>query len=120
VPASGTIALRNVGAVPLAYISEQMGWIAGVQYTPGVPTSQQGEQVGVLAPGEVVNLTHDGALVGLVGASKPFSIYDGGYATADETTAAWPLGVEGSEGSSTMYIAVISADAVCSPVIHPY
>jgi hypothetical protein len=118
-PPGAVVTLRNTGSMPLAYIGESQYWIGGVQYTPGVPTSTPGEEVGVLTPGAVVPLTHLGSLIALVGSAKPFSVYDGGFAAADETTAPWPLGVAGSEGSSTMYIAEITAQAVCSPVSHP-
>ncbi len=119
VSSGGAVALRNIGSVPLPYIAEPYGWGAGVQYTPGVPTSGQGEEVGVLASGAVVNLTHAGGTIALIGASKPFSIYDAGFAAADEWTVSWPLGVAGSDGSSTMYVAEIEAEAECGPVYRP-
>ena len=121
---TGTVTVRNTGGVPLAYIAEQMGWILGVAYSPGVPTGESGEEVGVLAPGQSVDLVLQACTgvcsLGLVGASKPFSVRDGGYAAADEKTTPWPQGVAGSEGSSTMYVAGMSAVTVaCSPVHMP-
>jgi hypothetical protein len=119
-----TVTVRNTGGVPLAYIAEQMGWILGVTYSPGVPTGESGEEVGVLAPGQSVDLVLQACTgscsIGLVGASKPFSARDGGFAAADERTIPWPQGVAGSGGSSTMYVAGISAVTVaCSPAHTP-
>jgi hypothetical protein len=119
VPSTATVVLRNMGSVPLAYIAEPTGYIGGVQYTPGVPTNQQGEEVGVLDPGDIVSLTLGGVggdTIALAGASKPFSIYDGGFAPADEWTIPWPMGVDGSGGSTTMYVADVEWDTSCSPV----
>jgi hypothetical protein len=117
-PSSAThVYLRNTGGVPLAYTANQ-GWQGGVVYPPGVPTGQSGELSGVLAPGASVNVTsayHDGT-VGDVGASKPFSVYGGGYAPQDEGTIPWPLGVSGSGGATNMYVAGINMDSSCSPV----
>jgi hypothetical protein len=120
----GSVTLRNTGSVPLAYIAQQNGWEGGVQYTPGVPTSGPGEEVGVLAPGATAILTANNGVsnqyvIALIGASKPFSIYDGGFAAADEWTMPWPLGVQGSGGSSTMYVAELSFDSTCSAVVQP-
>jgi hypothetical protein len=121
---SGTVTVRNTGGVPLAYIAEQMGWILGVTYSPGVPTGESGEEVGVLAPGQSVDLVLQACtgscLIGLVGSSKPLSVRDGGFAAADEKTIAWPQGVAGSDGSSTMYVAAVSSVTVaCSPAHMP-
>ena len=119
---TGTITLRNTGGVPLAYIAEGMGWELGVQYTPGVPTSESGEQVGVLAPGAALTLDvtqPNNDLVVVIGASKPFSISDAGYAPADEWTIPWPQGVSGSGGSATMFVAEIEGSSACSPVARP-
>jgi hypothetical protein len=119
VPSTATVTLRNMGSVPLAYIAEPTGYIGGVVYTPGVPTSQASEEVGVLAPGDTANLALGGIggnTIALIGSSKPFSIYDGGFAPADEWTISWPMGVDGSGGSSTMYVADIEWDSSCSAV----
>jgi hypothetical protein len=119
VPSTATVTLRDTGTVPLAYIAEPTGYIGGVQYTPGVPTSQQEEEVGVLAPGDIVSLTLGGLggdTIALIGASKPFSIYDGGLAPADEWRIPWPMGVDGRGGSTKMYVADIEWDTACSPV----
>jgi len=113
-----SITLRNTGNVPLAYISET-SWMIGVVYTPGVPTSQPMEQVGVLATGAEVTLGVGGSTVALVGASKPFSTYDGGFAPEDEWTVPWPLGVTGSGGATIMNVAYIEKWSTCSPVVRP-
>lgn len=121
-PSGGPTTLRNTGVVPLAYIVEPMGYGGGVVYTPGVPTSEPGEVVGVLAPGATIDLpslTNQGDLIALLGASTPFSTYDGGYAAQDEWSIPWPMGVSGSEGSATMYVAEAEWDATCQPVYRP-
>ena len=119
-PSTGSVTLRNTGGVSLAYIAEPTGYIGGVTYTPGVPTSQSNEEVGVLAPGATVNVTHmsvGGDTIALVGAEKPFSIYDSGFAPADEWTTPWPNGVGAGGGATTMYVADVEWDSDCSPVI---
>jgi hypothetical protein len=101
-------------------IGQDEGMLQGVTYTPGVPTSQTNEEVGVLAPGATVNVTHmsvGGDTIALVGAAKPFSIYDSGFAPADEWTTPWPSGVDGADGTTTMYVADVEWDSDCSPVI---
>jgi hypothetical protein len=119
---AGSIKLKNTGSVPLAYIAESGGWEGGVDYSPGVPTSQSGESVGVLAPGaeltlQVIQSNYD--TIALIGASKPFSDDDAGFAPADEWTIPWPQGVSGSGGGTTMYVAEIGASTACSPVARP-
>jgi hypothetical protein len=115
------IAVRNTGSVPLAYIAESSGYVGGVVYTPGVPTSETGEEAGVLAVGATMTIVYSGEPVQpiLVGSAKPFSIYDSGFAAADEWTVPWPMGVGGSEGSPTMYVAQVSWDTACAPVQRP-
>jgi hypothetical protein len=117
-----SIELKNTGTVALAYIAEQVAWNLGAQYSPGVPTGMSMERVGVLAPGaEVTIASRPGGYeqTALIGASKPFSIYDGGFAAADEWTIPWPQGVSGSDGSMTMYVAEIDDVSACGPVTRP-
>jgi hypothetical protein len=119
-PAS--VELKNTGTVALAYIAEQAAWDLGAEYAPGVPTGMSMERVGVLAPGaEVTIASRPGGYeqTALIGASKPFSIYDGGFAAADEWTIPWPQGVSGSDGSMTMYVAEIDDVSACGPVTRP-
>jgi hypothetical protein len=117
---TGTIAIavRNTGSVPLAYIAESSAYISGVVYTPGVPTGETGEEVGVLSAGATMTIVYSGAVIEpiLVGSAKPFSTYDGGYAAADEWSVPWPAGVDGGAATPTMYVAQISWDTVCAPV----
>jgi hypothetical protein len=118
---SAAVYLRNTGSVPLAYTAESP-FYTGAIYSPGVPTGTPGELVGILAPGASVNLTStvvkssDGWIIALVGASKPFSVYDGGYAASDETTIPWPKGVPDSAGATTMYVAQVESAPSCTPV----
>lgn len=120
--ATVTVHLRNTGSVPLVYITEN-SWVGGAVYTPGVPTGSPGELVGILAPGASVDLSSDvyrsgdGGDVALVGASKPFSVYDGGYAASDEGTIPWPEGVTDSTGATTMYVAEVQDLPNCEPVV---
>ena len=120
---SESIHLRNTGSVPLAYIAE-IPFDTGAVYSPGVPTGTHGELVGVLAPGATVDLTSavltggsgSGSVIALVGASKPFSVYDGGFAASDEATIPWPKGVPDSTSATTMYVAQVESAPSCTPV----
>jgi hypothetical protein len=120
---SAAVHLRNTGSVPLAYTAENP-FYSGAVYSPGVPTGTPGELIGVLAPGASVDLTSavvwngcGGQMIALVGASKPFSVYDGGYAASDEATIPWPKGVAGSTGATTMYVAQVEDTCTCVPVM---
>jgi hypothetical protein len=107
--------IRNAGDVPLAY-SAAAGWVIPGMYEPGVPTGVPPELNGVLSPGEAVNITSvfEGGCVALLGASKPFTVLDGGFAPSDEETIPWPSGVAGSGGATTMYVAEIQVRSGCT------
>jgi len=56
-------------------------------------------------PAEIVDVHQEG-YVALLGSAEPFSASDAGYA-ADEGEIPWPVGVDGSGGSSIMYVAQV-------------
>jgi hypothetical protein len=63
---------------------------------------------GVLDPGAQVDITsvYVSGAVALLGSADPFSGVDASFAS-DEGMIAWPNGVAGSDGASTMHIAEI-------------
>jgi hypothetical protein len=111
--------IRNTGSVPLVYTAAPV-WDVGIgdPYIPGLvdPTAPKPQDIGVLAPGASVNITsfYEGGYVALLGASKPFSLNDGGYAPWGEGTIAWPSGIPDSADAGTMYVAQIYVGS-CGP-----
>jgi len=98
-------AVVNTEQFPLAYYATS-AW-TGTGYVPGILTGAPGELVGVLAPGDQVDITSvfGGGIVALLGSAAPFS--DGSKYESDEGTIPWPAGVAGSGGASQMHLAEI-------------
>ena len=112
-PGIKSVVLVNTGALDMPYIA---GPYWSGQYVPGgYPGGDY--TAGVLAPGAYVDITafYNTGDVAIVGSAEPFSYPDAAYA-ADEGIIPWPLGVVGSGGATTMYVAEIEVRASCSPV----
>ncbi|HEY1960576.1 MAG TPA: hypothetical protein VGH28_33425 [Polyangiaceae bacterium] len=107
-PAPGitSVVIVNTGASPMAYVARS-GWSVGSHYVPGV-SSDSMDLAGVLDPGAQVDITsvYVSGAVALLGSADPFSGVDASFAS-DEGMIAWPNGVAGSDGASTMHIAEI-------------
>jgi hypothetical protein len=110
------VQISNTSQYPLAYTAQSRWNIGdGARQPPGVNFGNMGELSGVLATNEHVDVTsvYLGGIVAVLGSSAPFSGPDAGKYVADEGTIAWPAGVAGSEGSSTMYVAEIEVVDSC-------
>ncbi len=107
-PLVTSASITNSGTVPFAYIAQGL-WNLGVHYVPGVATGDSCQLVGVLAPGESIDITsvYQGGTVAVLGSAAPFSSADAGKTISDEGTIPWPAGVQGSGGATTMYLAQI-------------
>ncbi len=111
-PGIKSVVLVNTGAFDLAYIAGP--WWSGSNYAPGgSPGGDFG--TGVLAPGAYADITkfYNAGDVAIVGSAAPFWSADASYA-GDEGTIPWPMGVAGSGGATTMYIAEIEVFTSCS------
>jgi hypothetical protein len=113
-PGIESVVLVNTGALDMPYIAGPL-W-SGPGYVPG---GYPGGQflADVLAPGAYVNSTsfYNAGIVAIVGSAEPFSSQDSSYA-ADEGTIPWPMGVNGSGGATTMYVAEIEVRTSCQAV----
>jgi hypothetical protein len=109
-----SVILVNTGAVDMPYIAGEFEG-SGTYVPGGYPGGPF--EAGVLSPGAYVNITslYDAYIVALVGSSEPFSSRDGSYAD-DEGEIPWPMGVKGSGGSPTMYVAQIQVLTACQSV----
>jgi hypothetical protein len=113
-PGITSVVVANTGTIDMAYIAGPI-W-NGPTYVPGgYPGGDFG--AGVLAPGAYVDITsfYNTGLVAILGSADPFSAADAAYAS-DEGTMDWPVGVAGSGGATTMYVAEIEVVASCQPV----
>jgi hypothetical protein len=100
-----SVVIVNTGTLPMPYLAQSY-WNGNA--VPGGLTGQTYQLAGVLEPGQQVDITsvYLPGIVALLGSAEPFSSAAGGYA-ADEGSIPWPLGVSGSGGSATMYVAEI-------------
>ena len=78
-PLVTSASITNSGTVPFAYIAQGL-WNLGVHYVPGVATGDSCQLVGVLAPGESIDITsvYQGGTVAVLGSAAPFSSADAG------------------------------------------
>lgn len=109
-----SVVLANTGSLDMAYIAGPLWESPG--YVPGdYPGGDFG--AGVLAPGAYVDITsfYDAGIVAIVGSAEPFTSPDASY-PSDEGAIPWPLGVAGSGGATTMYVAEIEVFAACQQV----
>jgi hypothetical protein len=110
-PGIKSVVLVNTGAVDMAYIAGPC-W-STANYSPG---GYPGGDflAGVLAPGAYADITsmYNSGITAILGSAAPFSSPDGSYAS-DEGQIPWPLGVKGSGGATTMYVAEIEVFTKC-------
>lgn len=116
-PGLNSVLLVNTGALDMAYIAGPCWDVpAHTAYAPG---GYPGGDflAGVLAPGTSVDITtfYGSGITALVGSAEPFSSPDSSYAS-DEGQIPWPLGVQGSGGATTMYVAEIEVRTACQAV----
>jgi len=113
-----TVVIRNTGDVKLVYTAAPY-WSVGVgtTYVPGLvnPAGPTPQDVGTLAPGESVDISafYLGNYTALLGASKPFSLPDGGSPPSDEGTIPWPSAIPDDGDAGTMYVAQVYVAAGC-------
>jgi hypothetical protein len=109
-----SVVLENTGPAPMPYTAQPL-WSSNVP--PGIATGDTGQLVGVLAPGAQVDVSSafNGGIVAILGSSLPFSQYDAHYVT-DEGSIPWPGGLDGSQGSSLMWVAQIDLEPSCRVV----
>ena len=116
-PGLESVLLVNTGTLDMAYIAAPCWDVpAHTAYAPGGYPG--GDFLAdVLAPGAYVDLTtvYNGGIVAVVGSAEPFSSPDASYAS-DEGQIPWPLGVKGSGGAATMYVAEIEVRIACQAV----
>jgi hypothetical protein len=112
-PGISSVLLLNTGAVPLAYTIQPLWMVGGSGYPPGVQFGDAMELSGVLSPGERVEAAQSylGGITAVLGASEPFS--NQSHYVSDEGTIPWPAGVAGSNGSTTMNVAVLTTAYSC-------
>ena len=107
-PAPGitSAVIVNTGTLPMAYVARSL-WSVGNHYVPGV-SSDAKDLAGVLDPGAQVDITsvYVSGTVAVLGSAEAFSSSDASFAS-DEGTIAWPAGVSGSGGATTMHVAEI-------------
>jgi hypothetical protein len=107
IPGVSAVFILNTGTAPLPYTA-QSTWNTG-ESIPGGATGAAYQLVGVLAPGTQVDVTsvYVGGIVAILGSSEPFSNPSAGTFAGDEGEIPWPVGVEGSGGKTTMFVAEI-------------
>jgi hypothetical protein len=104
------IELLNTGTTyPVAWMIRN-GWALGGKYVPGVQNDgQDGEMHGVLAPGQIVDISSvfmpGGPLFALVGSVRPFATGADTAPKGDEGTIPWSNGALGAFNPTSIFVA---------------